>query len=69
MHNVAMSKLNFQNKHFGQGLPLSNSSFLFNKATFLHQQKIVPKMEDRTEQIFKGALNAVSMFSPLYPKF
>ena len=34
--------------------PLSNI-FLFNKATlifFLHQQRIVPKMEDRTESKF-----------------
>ena len=36
------------------GPPLSDI-FLFNKTTFffLHQQKIVPKMEDRTEQKFQ----------------
>ena len=29
------------------------SVFFFNKVTFLHQQKIVPKMEDRAEQDFQ----------------
>ena len=37
------------------GAPPLSDIFLFNKTTFffLHQQNIVPKMEDRTEQKFQ----------------
>ena len=51
--------------------PPLNNIFLFNKATlifFLHQRRIVPKMEDRTEQNFQRSI-AVSLFSILYAKF
>ena len=36
-----------------QGRPRSVIFSLFNKPTFLHQQKNVQEMEDRTEQNFQ----------------
>ena len=52
------------------GAPRLSNIFLFNKETlifFLHQQRIVPKMKDRTEQNFQRiAERCINIFYSLF---
>ena len=49
--------------------PPLNNIFLFNKATFFYiNETLCRKWKIEQNKIFKGSLNAVSIFSTLYPK-